>query len=154
MSRRAFWPVGADPAAANGADQSPAAPPTVRPSAPVAKLPARSATLAEIDPVVARHAALARLGNLLSEAAGILHELSQVPLDDARDSRDITCVEATSKPARLLTAEDLAARLQVEVRTIRRWRKAGKIPAGIELGDSVLRWPADQIERWLAGGST
>jgi excisionase family DNA binding protein len=55
-------------------------------------------------------------------------------------------------PSTLLTVEDLAQRLGVTARTIRRWRLAGQIPRGIELGDSVIRWPADVIDRFLAEG--
>ena len=56
----------------------------------------------------------------------------------------------TDAPGRLLSARDLAKMLGVQERTIRRWRKQkGKLPQGIELGDSVIRWREQDIERWL-----
>ncbi len=148
MSRRALWPVGTDPAVVDGTDQSPTAAPTGQPSAPSGVLPVRSATLAEIAPVVARHAALARLGNLLSEAAGILHELSQVPLADTRDSRLMSHVETTSKPARLLSVRDVAEHLALSEKTVRRLRRQGVLPHGIEIAGTI-RWRPEEIEAWI-----
>lgn len=144
MSRAPLWQPSAPVAVATGArglDALPAsAAPTAPPVAPCGMLPVRSALAAQVK--------LARLADLLTEAGKILLELSEVPLADARASRDMTSVET---PKRLLTAEDLAARLQVDARTIRRWRKAGKIPLGIEIA-GVLRWRADEIDLWLAEG--
>ncbi len=139
MSRRALWPVGTDPAAANGADQSPTAAPTGPPVAPGGVLPVRSAFAAQVK--------LARLADLLSEAAGILHELSEVPLADARNSRDMTSVE--TRP-RLLSIQDLAERLQLDARTVRRMRARGQLPPAIDL-HSVLRWDEAVIDAWLEG---
>lgn len=52
---------------------------------------------------------------------------------------------------RLLTVADLADRLQVATRTIRRMRAAGRLPKPIYVaGSQSPRWTEDQINRWLA----
>jgi excisionase family DNA binding protein len=101
---------------------------------------------------IAAQVKLARLADLLAELSGIVREVAQESLAVHAERALMSSVERPTTPARLMTAEDLAARLQVDARTIRRWRKAGKIPAGIEIGNSVVRWPADQIDAWLAQG--
>jgi len=142
-------PIAADPGA-RGLDTAPApAAPTTTPVAH-AGLPGRSAA----GSVLAAQVKLARLADLLAELSGIVREVAQESLA-VHAERALMCnVEKPSTPARLLTAEDLATRLQVDARTIRRWRRAGKIPSGIEIGDSVVRWPADEIDAWLASGGS
>ena len=142
MSRRALWPATAPAAAANGrAGCELDAAPTGASVAPSPTLPARSDLTAQVK--------FARLADLLAEAAQVFRELSEVPLAPVRDSRLMSHVETS---ARLLTAEDLAARLQVDAKTIRRWRKAGKIPAGIEIS-GVVRWTPESIESLIGGRS-
>ncbi len=51
----------------------------------------------------------------------------------------------------LLGAIDLARRLGVSVRTVRRLDAAGKLPKPVRLGHSV-RWRSDEIERWVVAG--
>jgi predicted DNA-binding transcriptional regulator AlpA len=140
VSRRALWSPttpGADPAVANGTPQSPTA-------APGAPLPLRSALAAQVK--------LARLADALVELAEMVRAIAQESLAVRAQEALMCSVSEPAAPARLLTAEDLAARLQVDARTIRRWRKAGKIPRGIEFGNSVVRWREDEIERWLESG--
>jgi predicted DNA-binding transcriptional regulator AlpA len=98
---------------------------------------------------IAAQVKLARLADLLAELSGIVREVAQESLA-VHAERALMC--NVNEPTRLLTAEDLAARLQVDARTIRRWRKTGKFPAGIELGDSVIRWHSEEIDAWLASG--
>jgi len=148
VSRRALWqpsaPGGASPAANGIATQAAPAAPTTNPSAPGAMLPARSAIAAQVK--------LARLADLLVEASGILRELSQVQLDDVRDSRLMSHVETTTTPARLLSVRDVAERLALSERTVRRLRRQGVLPAGIEIG-GVLRWRPEEIDAWIGGRS-
>ncbi|MHB2169541.1 helix-turn-helix domain-containing protein [Alsobacter sp. R-9] len=56
---------------------------------------------------------------------------------------------APDTPARALTAADLAAVLQVSVRTVRRMIAAGEVRV-IRFGRSV-RVPADEVARLLGG---
>ena len=49
---------------------------------------------------------------------------------------------------RLLSVADLAKKLGVNERTVRRMRTRGKLPPGIDLG-SVIRWDPAVIEAWL-----
>lgn len=51
-----------------------------------------------------------------------------------------------------LSAAELARRLGVSLRHIRRLDSAGKLPTPIRLGRSV-RWPVVEIEAWLAAGA-
>ena len=49
-------------------------------------------------------------------------------------------------------ATDLATRLQVSLRHIRRLDSAAKLPKPVRLGRSV-RWPVTEIESWLDAGA-
>jgi excisionase family DNA binding protein len=49
---------------------------------------------------------------------------------------------------RLLTKEQLAAKLQLSTRTVYRKWQDGEIPPPIKLG-SVVRWRSDVIEQWI-----
>ncbi|MDP1795970.1 MAG: helix-turn-helix domain-containing protein [Planctomycetaceae bacterium] len=48
----------------------------------------------------------------------------------------------------LLTTKDVAHYCQVSVRTIRRWRRGGHLPAPLQIGGS-LRWRAADLQEWL-----
>jgi len=109
-------------------------------------LPARSAAGSAIDAQVK----LARLADLLAEASGILRELSEVPLADARNSRLMSSVETTTTRLRLLSIQDIAERLQLDARTVRRMRARGQLPPAIDL-HGVLRWDGAAIDAWLEG---
>lgn len=50
---------------------------------------------------------------------------------------------------RLLTLEDVAARLGISPSTLRWWRHRGEGPPSIRLGRHV-RYPEDALEAWLA----
>ena len=140
--RRALWPVGTDPASANGASPSPTAAPTAAPVTHGRPLPAGSAIDAQVK--------LARLADLLGEASGILQELAQVPLA-VHAERALMCdVEKPVTPARLLSVRDVAERLNLSEKTVRRLRRRGVLPAGIEIA-GVLRWRPDEIDAWIGG---
>jgi predicted DNA-binding transcriptional regulator AlpA len=65
------------------------------------------------------------------------------PLTHMLDMQDPQTTDA------LLTADDLAARLRCNPRTLRRWRHLGWVPEPIMIGRAV-RWRARDIERWEA----
>lgn len=101
-------------------------------------LPVRSAADAEVK--------LARLSDLFTEAAGILRDLTEVPVDVPRETR-----LSVDVPKRLLSARDIAAKIGVNERTIRRWRRQGKMPAGVEFAGAIVRWRHEEIDAWIAG---
>jgi len=63
-------------------------------------------------------------------------------------SADLTALDPIEP---LLTAADLAAIAQVNVRTIRRWHELGQIPSGLRIG-AVVRWRRSEIEAFLRDG--
>ncbi len=132
MSRRALWPASA-PVVAGG---------ELAVIATNAPLPVRSG----LDPQVK----LARIADLVSEAAQIIRELSEAPLAVARE-RALMC--DVSEPKKLLSVRDLAQRLGLSERTVRRLRQRGELPRGIEIA-SVIRWRPEEIDAWLAAGGS
>jgi len=51
-----------------------------------------------------------------------------------------------------LSAEDLAQRLGVSLRHIRRMNSAHRLPRPVRIGHSV-RWLAEEIDAWLKAGA-
>jgi excisionase family DNA binding protein len=51
----------------------------------------------------------------------------------------------------LMSAAQLASRLNMSIRTIWRFHSAGKLPDPIRLG-RLVRWRRAEIERWVAAG--
>ena len=90
---------------------------------------------------------LARLAALFEEASGILRELSlEVQAGTSPDRR----VNEPSRPPRLLSVRDVAERLALSEKTVRRLRRRGILPIGIDLG-GVIRWRAEEIENSIGG---
>lgn len=59
---------------------------------------------------------------------------------------------AVSRPLanrELLTAQDVAYRLNVSVRTVWRWRAEGKLPPPIRYSQRLIRWRASDIETYV-----
>ena len=54
----------------------------------------------------------------------------------------------TEERSALLTADQLAALLQVDRRTVRRLELGGEIPSGFQIGGSK-RWRSTDVRRWL-----
>ncbi|MCB9914841.1 MAG: helix-turn-helix domain-containing protein [Planctomycetes bacterium] len=52
-------------------------------------------------------------------------------------------------PAPLLRARDVAERLGVDAKTVRRWGRDGTLPAPLHIG-GVNRWRTEAIDAWLA----
>jgi excisionase family DNA binding protein len=48
---------------------------------------------------------------------------------------------------RLLTARDLAKKLQVGQRTIWRWVAEGRLPAPVRISSHCLRWRWEDVDR-------
>ncbi len=142
MSRGALWqPTAPKAAPASGTGIIPQPRPTP-PTGALSALPVRSG----LDPQVK----LARIADLVSEAAQIIRELSEVPLAVPRE-RALMC--DVSEPKKLLSVRDLAQRLGLSERTVRRLRQRGELPRGIEIA-SVIRWRPEEIDAWLAAGGS
>ena len=60
-------------------------------------------------------------------------------------------IETTKGPSAYSAAE-LAARLGVSLRHVRRMDSAGMLPRPVRLGRAV-RWSADDLDAWLAAGA-
>ncbi len=57
----------------------------------------------------------------------------------------------TAAPLPLLTACDVAARLQINTQAVYRLAREGKLPA-IKLSTRTLRWTEDAVSAFVAGG--
>ena len=60
-------------------------------------------------------------------------------------------VTAQSVEPLLMTADQVAALLQISARTVWRLRSSGKLPRPVEVGGSV-RWNCEQMRKWIAEG--
>lgn len=58
---------------------------------------------------------------------------------------------SSQTPLLLLSAQTLAQRLAVSVRTLWRLRSSGKLPEPIRLGGAV-RWRTADVDAWVAAG--
>ena len=99
---------------------------------------------------------LRRLSELLAEAAQILADLAETDEIQLAAGGDQSVMDdvttATNEPppgTALVTIPDLAERLQVAERTVRRWRADGELPPAIEFG-GLLRWRPEVIDAWIA----
>jgi excisionase family DNA binding protein len=50
---------------------------------------------------------------------------------------------------RLMTMQEVADHLQVPLWTVRKWRAAGRGPAGFRVGRHV-RYTREEVDRWVA----
>lgn len=55
-------------------------------------------------------------------------------------------------PTELLTAGDLAKKLRVSLRQVRRLHTSGLVPAPLKIG-GCLRWREGEISEWLKAGA-
>jgi len=51
--------------------------------------------------------------------------------------------------AELLSPKELAQKLGISLRTLRRWRSMGFLPEPIKLSARVVRWEWENIRLWL-----
>lgn len=104
-------------------------------------------------------ARLTRLSALHAEMAEIYRDLAGMQLDgsgrrllmDGMEQSRVHDARAV-EPGReaLLSVRDVSARLQVDQKTVRRWRKEGKLPPAVTIA-GVVRWRPEAIESWLEG---
>ena len=85
-----------------------------------------------------------KLAALHEEIARIYRELGEVQLAAPRGQ----ALMDGMVPGRLLSVGDLAELLQIDPKTVRRWREAGKLPPGIEIG-GIVRWRSENVDAWL-----
>lgn len=52
---------------------------------------------------------------------------------------------------RLISARELAAMLNVSMRTLWRWRRSGRLIQPLRIGGAT-RWRLDEVESWIADG--
>jgi predicted DNA-binding transcriptional regulator AlpA len=57
-------------------------------------------------------------------------------------------VSPPSTASDLLEADELAALLKIDIRTLRRWRREDKVPKPLR-GKGPLRWSRTAVETWL-----
>ena len=97
-------------------------------------------------------AGLARLSALHAEMAQVCAELGEIQLDESTQSSLMDCPDELDVSGHvrtdLMNVRDVAKRMGVSPRTIRRWRGAGALPPCVHLG-SVVRWRPADIEAWL-----
>ena len=87
---------------------------------------------------------LERLADLLIEATQIIQ---LIQLDVSLDLPLMEPVSARSQGS-MLTVRDLAKRLQVNKKTVRRWEASGRLPRAFAIG-GVIRWRSEDIDGWL-----
>ncbi len=92
---------------------------------------------------------LEQLAEQHAEAARIAQELAQILATQVAGPAPVeaACDPVEQQP--FLTVADLAERLNVAPGTVRRWRRQGALPPGIDLG-GVVRWRPEVIEAWIA----
>jgi len=96
------------------------------------------------------------LADLADEMAQILRQIAQDAANPLAGSPN-ECVHGSNVeplptlPPKLLSVDDMADLLQVNQRTIRRWRMQGRLPSGIEIA-GVIRWHPDEIDEWIRDG--
>lgn len=99
-----------------------------------------------IDP-----AALERIADAAEKLALECREAvrsSRTRLADSRDHEQVSPVMAP-EPSRFLTQKALAALLDCDVRTLRRWAHEGLVPPPILIGHGAPRWERHVIDAWL-----
>lgn len=63
-------------------------------------------------------------------------------------------VDTTSRGPRYARARTLATRLDIEVSTVWRWARDGRLPPPHRLGPGVSAWDLDEVEAALRGERT
>lgn len=63
----------------------------------------------------------------------------------------ITSSTGIDRMPRLIAARELAALLQVSMRTLWRWRSTGRVIQPIRIGGAT-RWRLEEVESWISQG--
>ena len=95
---------------------------------------------------------IAEAGGMIADAGRALAENLPLALAERRRTRLMSGMEmdAITPPApELLNCTDLASLLGMHVRTLRRMRRAGEVPAPIKIGGAE-RWRRTTIDAWIA----
>jgi excisionase family DNA binding protein len=74
------------------------------------------------------------------------------PTFEQTTERLSACPETVPTATAVYTTAQVAALLQVDVRTLQRWDAAGKIPGKIRLPGRSVRFLRDVIDGWIATG--
>jgi len=90
---------------------------------------------------------VARIADLHERLAEAHRELAEVLQNDLAVPPE-RALMSDVKPERLLTVRDVAERLNLSDKTVRRLRRRGELPPGIEVA-GVIRWRPEEIEQWL-----
>ena len=103
-------------------------------------------------------ALLRRLAELSAEHAEVLEDLAEVlqnrlavsPRTSVMDTTAMRPREPQSEAPRdpLWSVADVAERIGVDQKTVRRWRTDGELPPAFNTG-SVVRWERSAIESWI-----
>ena len=56
----------------------------------------------------------------------------------------------TTTPDRLLTRREVERRVGLSCSTIYRLMRSGRFPVPVKVGPAAVRWPEQEIERWIA----
>ena len=52
----------------------------------------------------------------------------------------------------LMTADEVADHLQIDIRTLQRLVHEGAVPAPLRIGGRIPRWRREDVDAWLAAG--
>ena len=102
---------------------------------------------------------LTTLPRMLRDLASVLEKLCKiraVQLDASRDMEHmcgtLPAPLATQIHPKLFTVKSLAEYLDVDPKTVRRWRGDGLLPEPLTVG-GVMRWSPQAIEDWIQTGA-
>ena len=90
------------------------------------------------------HVHFARLADIHSSLADEYREMEDIQLAACGER----ALMSGMIPGRLLSVRNLADFLDVDEKTVRRWREAGKLPPALEIS-GVVRWRPEDIDAWL-----
>ena len=93
-------------------------------------------------------AVLGRMGELHEELAWACRELASNLRNCLPQVPETRQVCDTVNRDRFLTVDDVAKLVRTGTRTIRRWRREGKLPPALHFG-GLVRWRAEDVERWI-----
>lgn len=48
-----------------------------------------------------------------------------------------------------LTPSQVAEKLQISERSLKRWTKEGRFPKGVEISRECIRWPESVVDKWM-----